>query len=112
MRFMMLLTLLQVIPKEKNVAFWLMVVVFIIIVLIVAKRYIKREPSSNNTSEDTFVAPRHSEENALADKPSNISVNKQVNKFQQLRDLKDLLDEGVLTQEEFDIEKTKILRTD
>lgn len=106
---MMLLTLLQVIPKENNVAFWLMMAVFIIIVILVAKRYIKHDPSSNNATKDTSMASQHPEEKVPVDKPTNISISRPTNKFQQLRDLKDLLDEGVLTQEEFDLEKAKVL---
>lgn len=37
------------------------------------------------------------------------TLNKQKNKTERLKDLKELLDSGILTQEEFDTEKKKIL---
>ncbi|MGY0041511.1 SHOCT domain-containing protein [Pedobacter sp. NJ-S-72] len=37
-------------------------------------------------------------------------VNDMVAKKQALMDLKELLDAGILTQEEFDLEKSKILK--
>lgn len=39
----------------------------------------------------------------------NPTVNSHQEKIQQLKQLKDLLEAGILTQEEFDYEKTKIL---
>ncbi|TJX60761.1 hypothetical protein E8P77_19600 [Soehngenia saccharolytica] len=40
---------------------------------------------------------------------STVSTKNQKDKVEQLRELKSLLDEGILTQEEFEIEKKKIL---
>lgn len=37
------------------------------------------------------------------------TINHEKNKAEQLRELKNLLDESVLTQEEFDAEKKRIL---
>jgi hypothetical protein len=40
---------------------------------------------------------------------TSISENKPVSKVQKLKDLKQLLDEGILSQEEYNLEKKKIL---
>ena len=46
----------------------------------------------------------------VCDDKENIKENKSVDKYNELEQIKKLLDNGTLTQKEFDIEKAKILK--
>ena len=96
------LILLQAAAASSNhgaLSFWLMLG-GICTIAYLCVRYLKKGilPDKKNEFEDIQPSSQQL-----------IVEDKQDNKFQQLRDLKNLLDEGVLTQEEFDLEKAKVL---
>jgi len=57
-----------------------------------------------------FSAPGTVVPAAPAEKAEALPVSDMATKKQALMDLKDLMDAGILTQEEFDLEKAKVLK--